>query len=170
MINRVAEFERVSLQSFAKDIVEHKINMTTSEIAAAYNNIMLPKRATEGSAGYDFMTPYPFNLSLDSKNPSTIVTGIKCNIDVGWTLLFFPKSGLSKECGTKILDTVPIIDLDYYNNTNNEGNIIIQIYGLKDHEFKRRDKFIQAMFIPFGITRSDNVTTKRTGGFGSTGR
>ena len=70
-------------------------------------------------------------------------------------------------------NTVGIIDSDYYNS-DNEGHILVQItndskYG-KILKIKSGDRFLQGIFLPYGIVKNDNVTDIRNGGFGSTGK
>ena len=49
---KVAKFEKVSFEEFSKEINDIK----------CYEEIILPKRATIGSAGYDFYAPFDFTL------------------------------------------------------------------------------------------------------------
>lgn len=62
--------------------------------------------------------------------------------------------------------------MDYYNNINNEGHYFAKIRVEKKLdkplEIDRGERFIQGIFVPFGITDDDDVTKERTGGIGST--
>lgn len=62
--------------------------------------------------------------------------------------------------------------MDYYNNMNNEGHYFAKIRVEKELdrplEINRGERFIQGIFVPFGITDDDDVTKERTGGIGST--
>ena len=99
-MKRIAKFEKVSLEEFMKDWCD-TFELDTSdadtrrEIEGIYGSIELPKRATVGSAGYDFFTP----LTLNMKPGETVKvpTGIRCKIDEGWVLKcdikkFFPST------------------------------------------------------------------------------
>ena len=59
-INMVAMFEKVSYEQFKKDLTEgeNTIDIDDTALKEIYDNIELPRRATEGSAGYDFFLPY----------------------------------------------------------------------------------------------------------------
>lgn len=57
MAKVVAKFEKVSYEQFKKDWGD-TFNASDEEIIRKiYDGIKLPKRATVGSAGYDFFTP-----------------------------------------------------------------------------------------------------------------
>lgn len=130
-----------------------------------WERIKLPERATSGSAGYDFFLPSGYAIG-DSW--ITIPTGIRCNIDAGWFMMCCPKSGLGFKYRAKLANTIGIIDSDYYYS-NNEGHIMAKLSSEEIVCFADGDKFIQGIFLPFGITKNDNVFQKRNGGFGSTG-
>ena len=57
-----------------------------------YEDIKLPKRATAGSAGYDFYAPMAFELKPGET--IKIPTGIRVKINDGWVLKLYPRSGL----------------------------------------------------------------------------
>lgn len=84
-------------------------------------------------------------------------------------LALFPRSGLGFKHGMRLKNTVGIIDSDYYN-ADNEGHIMAKIdvdYGFIGEE---GDRFMQGVFLPYGVTTDDNANGERTGGFGSTGK
>ncbi len=154
-----AKFEKVSFDEFSKEINDKEI----------YNTIKLPKRATSGSAGYDFYSPIDFIL-----NPGEnvkIPTGIRVKIEDGWFLGVFPRSGLGFKFRLQLDNTVGIIDSDYYNALN-EGHIFIKITNdskeNKQIVIKKGDAFAQGIFIPYGVTIDDESSEKRIGGIGST--
>ena len=163
-MNRIAKFEKVSFEEFRKSF-----DLPEDEIKEIYENIKLPVRATEGSAGYDFCTPVSF--ALKSGETAKIPTGIRARIDNGWVLSVFPRSGLGFKFRLQLDNTVGIIDADYYNS-DNEGHIFIKVTNCsfedKTVSVKAGNGFAQGIFLPFGITEDDNVTDVRNGGFGST--
>ena len=81
-MNKIAKFEKVSLNQFIKDFKDSFNNLKEQEIIDIYNQIILPKRATKGSAGYDFYTP--INISLKPNETIKIPTGIRVKIEDGW--------------------------------------------------------------------------------------
>jgi dUTP pyrophosphatase len=66
---------------------------------------------------------------------------------------------------------VGIIDADYYDNKDNEGEIFLQIYNLSPFniQIKKGEAIGQGVILPYYITEDDNASGERTGGFGSTG-
>ena len=66
-----------------------------------------------------------------------------------------------------------VIDSDYYYS-DNEGHIFAKITNDSNEdkaiEVKAGDGFMQAIFIPYGITYSDSANGVRNGGMGSTGK
>jgi dUTP pyrophosphatase len=166
----IAKFEKVSFEQFKKDIKSTNLLYTEDEIKDIYDKIQLPKRATKGSAGYDFKMPAP--ITMEKGIAYTIPTGIRCFIQDGWVLQMHPRSGLGFKKGFKLLNTTGIIDSDYYNS-NNEGHIMAKVsygYGEPELTLEQGDGFLQGVFIEYGITVDDNTEEERNGGFGSTGR
>ena len=79
-----------------------------------------PKRATSGSAGYDFYAPC--GISLKPGETVKVLTGIRARIDEGWVLTLYPRSGLGFRYRLQLNNTVGVIDSDYYGS-DNEGHI-----------------------------------------------
>ena len=168
-MNKVAKFEKVSISQFIKDFKDTFNNFSDGEIINIYNEIKLPKRATKGSAGYDFFSPISF--ALKPNESIKIPTGIRVKIAEGWFLANFPRSGLGFKYRLQLNNTVGIIDSDYYNALN-EGHIFSKITNAtnegKTIEVLKGQGFVQGIFIPFGITIDDEANEERIGGFGST--
>ena len=166
----VAEFHKVSFNQFLQDsqtagFVDCETNHEILRII--WEQIKLPKRATGGSAGYDFYLPYPFFLKAGAT--VTIPTGIRADIQPGWCMLLMPRSSLGFKYGIKLLNTVGLIDSDYFY-ANNEGHIMAKITVETNMCLDQGDRFMQGVFIPHGVTRTEvPVEVKRSGGFGSTG-
>ena len=165
-MKKVAKFEKVSLNQFLKDYDKlFKFGLPKD----IWEEIKLPKRATTGSAGYDFYSPFKFALSPGKT--IIIPTGIRVNIKDGWFLQCVPKSGLGFKYRTQLDNTVGIIDADYYYS-DNEGHIMAKV----TNDSKKGDilyidqgkAFMQGIFLKFGITEDDDADGIRNGGFGST--
>lgn len=168
-MEKIAKFEKVSFKQFAEGYKNNFGDTPESELKKIYDEIKLPKRATSGSAGYDFYSTIDFKL-----NPGetiTIPTGIRAKIVDGWVLCLFPRSGLGFKFRLQLNNTVGIIDSDYYNS-DNEGHIFIKLTNDtnmdKTVSLSRGDGFVQGLFMPFGITEDDSADGVRNGGFGST--
>lgn len=136
-----------------------------------YDNLKIPKRATKGSAGYDFYLP--FDMSLKPGESVKIPTGIRVKIDEGWVLKLYPRSGLGFKFRLQLNNTVGIIDSDYFNS-DNEGHIYAKVTNDSNEgktiELKAGDAFMQGIFVEYGITFDDEAEGIRNGGFGSTSR
>lgn len=168
-MNKIARFEKVSYEQFKEDWLKTFPYDNEEHVEETYKNIRLPKRSTIGSAGYDFYIPENFFIKRDDW--VTIPTGIRCDIDDGWVLAVFPRSGHGFKYGIHLANTVGIIDADYYD-AKNEGHIHIKLVNdsrlSSDVLLENGTAFCQGVFLPFGITVDDEVEAKRVGGFGST--
>ena len=177
-LRRIAEFEKVSFEQYLGTIRQNfessgiKIEdekLFTDTIRNEYENIKLPKRATSGSAGFDFSIPY--DTIIRPGESIKIATGIRAKIEDGWLLAAFPRSSLGFKYRLKLDNTIGIIDSDYYYSSN-EGHIMLKMTneGQKDIHITAGDRIAQGIFLPYGITHSDDATETRSGGFGSTGK
>ena len=173
-MRKVALFSKVSLEQFARDRNPDYPEVTEST-RLIYNDIRLPERATAGSAGYDFFAPYDITITK-SRNHILFPTGIRCEMEPGWVLMLMPKSGLGFKYHMHLANTVGVVDEDYAY-ANNEGHIAGKLsvpeFILDEVGFvniKQGEKYMQGIFIPFGITSDDNASAIRVGGFGSTGK
>ena len=169
MAKRVAKFEKVSLEQFYKDWIDTFGEISEAEATIIYDDIKLPKRATMGSAGYDFFAPLSFVLKPGET--IKIPTGIRCGINTDWDLKCYPRSGLGFKYRIQLNNTVGIIDSDYYFS-DNEGHIFIKITNDSNEgkvlTVNKTEGFAQGIFVEYGITDDDDVTTIRNGGLGST--
>lgn len=165
-MNRIARFEKVSFKQFLADVTENGC-FSEQDVSESYKELKLPERATAQAAGYDFYLP--FEIKLNPGESIKVPTGARCRIEDGWVLQIFPRSSLGFRFRLQLDNTVGIIDADYYG-ADNEGHIIAKISNNGDQTvaLKKGDRFIQGIFLPFGITEDDETTTIRTGGFGST--
>lgn len=164
-MERVAKFYKVSREQFKRDF-EEEFEFYDDKI---YNDIILPKRATSGSAGYDFVSPIDFTIEPGAT--IKIPTGIRCEMEHGWVLQMYPRSSLGFKYKFRPNNLVGIVDMDYFYS-NNEGHIWMKMSneGEKVLAVKAGESFCQGIFVPFGITEDDDCTGKRNGGFGSTGK
>ena len=155
-MERIATFFKVSEEEYIK-----------SGKKEDFYDIVLPKRATFGSAGYDFFAPFAF--TLEPGESIKIPTGVRCKIDEGWVLNIYPRSSLGFKYRLQLDNTVGIIDSDYFNALN-EGHIFIKMTncGDKPLSVEKGKAFAQGVFLPIGITTDDDCAKERTGGLGST--
>ena len=153
------KFERISEKEFLKDVSNGN-----------YEDILLPKRSTKNSAGYDFYSLY--DIIIKPNEIVKIPTGIKVCMNENEFLGIFIRSSLGFKYNIRMCNQVGIIDADYYNNKDNEGHIFVclQNHGDKDFVIKKGDRFVQGIFMPFLITDDDSTTSRRIGGIGSTNK
>ena len=161
-MKRIAKFEKVSLTQF-------KAGCTREDAEKVYEGIKLPKRATAGSAGYDFYAP--FDIELKPGETAYIPTGIRVLIEDGWVLKIYPRSGLGFKYRLQLNNTVGIIDSDY-SRSDNEGHIFIKVTNDSNEgktlSIPAGTGFAQGIFVEYGITVDDDASGVRNGGFGST--
>ena len=156
-MERIAKFEKVSKEQFVKDWLHAFSGSDAEQAGAVYEDIQLPRRATKGSAGYDFFVPSDFTVRPGEQ--ILIPTGVRVRMVDGYVLMLFPRSSLGFKYRLQM-------------NTDNEGHIFCKLTNdtieNKTVELKKGTGMVQGIFLPFGITEDDNAEAVRTGGFGST--
>jgi dUTP pyrophosphatase len=179
LTNRETFYKALESSSKKYDLYDDGIYGSNSIelIRQSYDELKTPSRATVGSAGYDFFAPrkyvIPYNI------PFLIPTGFKCKMDKGFSLDIYPKSGLGFKTGMRLMNTIGIIDSDYYNNASNEGHIMIKVIieNIRNDngyfEINKGIGFAQGIFHKFYTAENDLdndnlVNSVREGGFGST--
>ena len=163
----IAWFEKVSFEQYKDAWMKARRNLPDDEtLRKEWEAIKIPERATAGSAGYDFFMPKVMDFQIGQAR--FFPTGIRAGIAPGWVLMLFPKSGLGSKFGLRMLNTIPVIDSDYYFS-DNEGHIMVGMEAAKSLRLMGGEKYMQGVFLPFGVVKYDDVKTVRNGGFGSTG-
>ena len=168
-MQRIAKFHKVSQEQFLSGMLDSFTEYTEADIKDMYESIVLPKRATKGSAGYDFFAPFSFSLPPGST--IKIPTGIRAEMEQDWVLKLYPRSGLGFKYRLQLNNTVGIIDSDYFYS-DNEGHIFVKMTNDSNEgktvDVKSGTGFAQGIFLQYGITMDDDVSDERNGGFGST--
>lgn len=102
--------------------------------------------------------------------PTLVSTGMKCKLDPGTFLQLSVRSSSPLKYWLMLANGVGIIDADYYNNPDNEGEIFLQIYNLSPFniQIKEGEAIGQGIILPYSVTEDDVSTGERIGGFGST--
>ena len=175
--------------------------MNKFEVVSKYKDaeINLPKRSTAHAAGYDFEVAedtvvMPIYHHIDDMQahhsgaftlnemaqytkrigakPTLVPTGIKVKLSAGWYLKLVVRSSLPLKHWLILANSEGVIDGDYYNNPDNEGEIFFQLINLSPFPIllKKGDKIGQGLFMMYGLTEGDNYGEgkERKGGFGST--
>lgn len=168
-MKRIAKFHKVSRDRFIADWVDTFESATKDAADRIYDSIRLPKRATAGSAGYDFFAPAEFTLAPGQT--VKIPTGIRVEMEADWVLKCYPRSGLGFKYRLQLNNTVGIIDSDYFYS-DNEGHIFAKVTNDTNESrtlvIPADTGFMQGIFVEYGITVDDDVTAVRNGGLGST--
>ncbi|MFD1485185.1 dUTP diphosphatase [Lacticaseibacillus baoqingensis] len=172
------------------------------EIVSAYADagLQLPQRQTQNAAGYDFFAREDFVLKsiwrydfirlfrlIKNEHPLTaedmrragailkpllVPTGVKAYMQPNEVLILANRSSNPLKRGLVIPNGIGVIDADYYNNPDNEGEIFIQMvnFGPRDVVIAKGERIGQGLFMPYLLADGDQGNANaRTSGFGSTG-
>lgn len=156
------KFEVISINQFNKDF---------KDTDTKYDDIIIPKRSTKFSAGYDFYMPY--DLTVKKNEVVLIPTGIKVMLNSDEFLGIYIRSSLGFKYNLRMCNQVGIIDSDYYNNTSNEGHIFVKLKNEGDNDIilKKYDRYVQGIIQKYYIVDNEKeIEDIRVGGIGSSGR
>jgi dUTP pyrophosphatase len=145
----------------AEDIVIPPYRLQSEMMSEAYFNQERDALTLEETAA----------LTKETKTKIALVsTGMKCQLEPNTYLELSVRSSCPLKHWLILGNSVGIIDADYYNNPDNEGEIFFQIINLAPFpiRLKKGDAIGQGIIKPYLITENDNSTGVRTGGFGST--
>lgn len=136
-------------------------------------DIKLPRRSTQLSAGYDFIAIEDVEIEPYSKTheQAQINTGVKVYLEDNKFLMLANRSSNPGKLGLVIPAGVGIIDKDYVDNPTNDGEIIFNFYNLSDETvvIEKGDRMGQGIIMEYYTVKDDRATGTRTGGHGSTG-
>lgn len=144
--------------------------MVKFEKVSRINDVKLPERATANSAGYDFFAPE--DITLPAKTLTRVMTGIKCKLRPYMVLILANRSSNPSKKGLYLANGVGIVDADYYNNPDNEGEIGFEFYNNSEEDviISKNEKIGQGIITTYVRVEDDKATGSRAGGFGSTGK
>ena len=123
MFRAIAKFEKVSYEQFFEDFVKafnlsetreledgtHEIIDLHPIVTKVYDSIKLPKRATMGSAGYDFFVP--IDLDIVPNTTVKVPTGIRCKMKKNYVLQI--------RSDFKFVAHIFMYDIIYFFNSSN---------------------------------------------------
>ncbi|MDV3182538.1 MAG: dUTP diphosphatase [Candidatus Phytoplasma australasiaticum] len=146
-------------------------NKSFFEVVSYYkkNNIQLPQRQTQYSAGYDLAAAIEINIP--PQQIAIIPTGLKVFLPSNQVLLIYARSSLFIKKKLMLTNNVGVIDSDYYNNIENEGHILIPLYNFSNQiiTIHKNERIAQGILQNFSLTKNDNNENQiRKNGFGST--
>lgn len=191
-MKRSFEFARVVVKT--PEGIKYGVNPDTLEVEKAYPNAQLPKYMSRNAAGADFfcaeMVVIPSiwkslvramgacieTFSIESVRkmlePTLVHTGIKSCMTEDEVLEIYNRSSGPKKKGIILANSVGIIDADYYNNVDNDGEIGFMFYNIMpfDITINVGERIGQGIFKKVlrpteGLVVAD---VERQGGIGST--
>lgn len=158
----------------------------------AYPDAQLPEYQTKNSAGADFFCAETVRVPsiwgvllselgtvikerssiLDVIKPTLVHTGVKAYMEDDEDLDLYNRSSNPGKLGLILANSVGIVDKDYADNTDNDGEIMFAFYNIKpwDVEIKVGDRIGQGIFRKV-LRPTEGLRIKdeeRQGGFGST--
>lgn len=155
-------FEKVSEKEAARHWYDQK----------DWIEMVLPCRSTANAAGYDFFLPC--DVTIQEGERVIVPTFIKAELDADKVLEIYPRSSYGIKKGVVLANTVGIIDADYYNNSDNEGHILVCLYntGSSAVHLCKGERFCQGIIKQFFLMDGDRygMGAGRIGGIGSSGR
>ena len=144
------------------------------EIVSAYEGkgIALPLRGTAASAGYDLSAAE--SVVIAPGEMAMVPTGVKAYMEPDEVLYIHIRSSLAVKRQLVLMNSVGVVDADYYNNPDNEGHIFIALWnrGKEAVTLKAGERLAQGVFMKYLLADGDTAGKgqDRQGGFGSTGK
>jgi dUTP pyrophosphatase len=135
------------------------------------DGVSIPKRATDGSAGYDIEAEIDKPITLLCGERKLIPTGFAVHItDPNYAMKLLPRSGLGHKNGIVLGNLVGLVDSDY------QGEVFVSLWNSGNEPFTINPYAVIAQMIfervehpEFIQVENFDVATKRgEGGFGST--
>lgn len=156
------KFEKISYEMFKKIVGDNK---------ELYDNIILPKRSTVSSAGYDIRSIE--EIVIPAHESRIIKTGLKVCMNSDEVLYVYVRSSFGYKYEVCLTNSVGVIDSDYYNNSDNEGHFTVKLSNNSNSDFKVNinDRIAQGVFMKYlTVDEEGEINNIRTGGIGSTGK
>ena len=144
------------------------------EVVGSYKDkdIALPKRGTGASAGYDLSAAE--SVVIAPGEMAMVPTGVKAYMEPDEVLYIHIRSSLAVKRQLVLMNSVGVVDADYYNNPDNEGHIFIALWnrGEENVTLKAGERLAQGVFMKYLLADGDTAGKgqDRQGGFGSTGK
>ncbi len=131
----------------------------------------LPKRATEGAAGWDVQAMLDETICLEPGQRTLIPTGFAMSLPEGYEAQVRPRSGWAYRTGVTLLNTPGTIDSDY------RGEVKVLLVNLGDEPVWIRDgdriaQLVIGKVLPVKFVMKEKIedTPRGEGGFGHSGR
>ena len=132
---------------------------------------VVPKYATEDSAGMDLSSASKDTIILKPKEFKLVPTNLIIEIPKGYEGQIRPRSGLALKFGITVLNSPGTVDADY----RGEVKVLLINHSTNDFEIKHGDRIAQLIISKYekvDLQFDDNIseTERGTGGYGSTGQ
>ena len=163
-----------SVNTLGQIVQQQRLNQ---EVISAVQKVI----ENQGEEAADQMINSIMTCSLDEVSeltkitgikPALVSTGYKAYMDKGYSLDLYVRSSSPLKYWLIMANSTGIIDADYVDNPDNEGEIFFQLINLLPFPIKiRKGEIIgQAKFVKYQVTDDDaeQEKAKRVGGFGST--
>jgi dUTP pyrophosphatase len=145
--------------------------MNTVKIVRMYDDVILPKYATDGAVGMDICAyiDEEHSIWIHPNEIKIVPTGIKLELPDNIECQVRSRSGLST-IGVMVVNSPGTIDPDY----RGEIKIILTNLGKEPFIINKFDRIAQLVFAPIIRVKLEeatylNQTERGSGGFGSTG-
>ncbi len=133
---------------------------------------IIPKRATEGSAGMDLYAVLDEEKTIDKGEILLVPTGIAIELPSSdFVAYIFARSGLAIKHGITLANSVGVIDSDY------RGEVCVGLVNVSNtpYTITPGERIAQIVISPVSLMPTMEVETlsdtdRGTGGFGSTGK
>ena len=136
----------------------------TREFKKLDGNATKPERATKGSAGYDIAASE--EVIIQPGEIKLVHTGLAVQLGHDEVLKLYDRSSNPVKRGIALINSVGIIDSDYYPN---EFKGLFMNISKEPVTIAKGQRIMQGVFVKYLTTDDDNAKGERTGGFGSTG-
>lgn len=133
-------------------------------------DIILPTRGSQHAAGYDFYSNE--TVIIKPGQLHMFATDVKAYMQDDEVLQLYVRSSIGYKKHLMLCNGTGIIDSDFYENKDNDGNIGIGLfnYGEKQVVIERGERIAQGVFMTYLVADSGNSNAKRVGGYGSSGK
>ena len=137
------------------------------------NNVCkLPQKGTKKAAGYDFFNPE--DIDIEPNKIVIVKTGVKAYFPEDVGLFLLNRSSNPKKKSLVLMNGVGLVDADYVDNEDNEGEIGFMFMNISSEtiSIKAGEKLGQGVFMKYldTVDYSEDEIAERQGGFGSTGK
>ena len=129
-------------------------------------DLLLPRRAKKGSAGYDLKYPYNKSIILNPGDNFIVESFVKIIMPEGYRADMYVRSSLGIKKNIVLSNGTGIIDSDYKDTIK----IPLINIGTKEQSIltSADTRIVQIVFNKYEITDDDDADGIRTGGIGST--